>query len=142
MANPNGQVGLAHARWSDEHQVVPVVDKAEVQQGTDLALGDGGLVPVVEGLQMFLRGELRLLEVAVHAAAGAGVKLMLDQRLGKVQVGQLIGLCPGQQSGQLTSGRAEAQATELRDGAVEQAHGVTPWPVDWPTWRKRSGRRD
>ena len=72
-------MGLAHARWSDEHQVVPVVDKAEVQQGTDLPLGNGGLVPVIEGLQMFLRGELRLLEVAAHAAAGAGVQLMLDQ---------------------------------------------------------------
>ncbi|MNR15663.1 hypothetical protein D3C85_1322150 [compost metagenome] len=79
MANPNGQVGLAHTRWSDEHQVVAVVDKAEVQQGADLALGDGGLVPVIEGLQMLLRGELRLLEVAAYAATGAGVKLMLDQ---------------------------------------------------------------
>ena len=57
------------ARWvlptpgGTEHQVVAVIDKAEVQQGTDLSLGDRVLMPVIKGLQVLLRGELRLSEV-------------------------------------------------------------------------------
>lgn len=49
VANPNGQDGLAHTRWSDENQAVAVVDKAEVQQGAYLTLGDARLVSVILG---------------------------------------------------------------------------------------------
>ena len=44
VANADGQVGLAYTGRADEHQVVPLVDELEVQQGIDLTFGDGGLV--------------------------------------------------------------------------------------------------
>src|SRR5690606_26598024 len=51
LSNANGQVGFAHAGWSDKNQVLALIDKTEVQQGIHLPLGDGGLVAVVKAFQ-------------------------------------------------------------------------------------------
>ena len=67
-------MGLAYTRWTDEHQVVPLVEELEVQQGIDLAFGNGGLVPVVETLQAFFGRERGHLPVPADALV-----LALDQ---------------------------------------------------------------
>lgn len=53
-----GPLGLADAGWADDHQVGALIDEAEVQQGVDLALGDGGLMAAVESLQALGHGEV------------------------------------------------------------------------------------
>lgn len=60
VTDPNGQVGVAHARRSDKDKIVAIVDKPEVQQGVRSPLANRGLVAIVEGLQVLLRWEAGL----------------------------------------------------------------------------------
>lgn len=50
VGNADGQVG-AYPGCANEHQVLALIDKIEIQQGVDLPLGDGGFVAVVECFQ-------------------------------------------------------------------------------------------
>src|SRR3546814_19954676 len=43
LAKPNGQVGFAHAGWTNEDHILTMVDEPEVQQRIDLSFGDGRL---------------------------------------------------------------------------------------------------
>src|SRR3546814_7143992 len=60
LAKPNGQVGFAHAGWTNEDHILTMVDEPEVQQRIDLSFGDGRLVPVVEVFQVLLQRQARL----------------------------------------------------------------------------------
>src|SRR5699024_2908171 len=64
LANTDGQMRFAYARWPDEYQVFPVVQEGEVEQGIDLTFGDRGLVPVVEALQTLVGREASLFAIA------------------------------------------------------------------------------
>src|SRR3546814_19828276 len=69
LANPNGQVGFAHAGWTNEDHILTMVDEPEVQQRIDLSFGDGRLVPVVELFQVLLQRQARLSGAGVDTVA-------------------------------------------------------------------------
>src|SRR3546814_19688888 len=86
LAKPNGQVGFAHAGWTNEDHILTMVDEPEVQQRIDLSFGDGRLVPVVEVFQVLLQRQARLSAVAFDTAARALGNLVFRQHLSEVQM--------------------------------------------------------
>src|SRR5690606_11453166 len=137
VADPDGQVGLAHAGRADEDQVVAVVDKAKVEQRVDLSLGDRGLVAVVKALQALLGREGGLAPVQRYSLVRALLQLVLGQQLSKAQVGELVGLRLGEQVGQLSGGGGQPQAAVLGGGLLKQVHGSAPG--HWSGQRRRTG---
>ena len=99
VANADGQVGLAYTGRADEHQVVPLVDELEVQQGSDLTFGDGGLVPVGEALQALLSRERGHLPVPADALVLALDQFVFGKPVREAQIGHLVGFSLGQQVG-------------------------------------------
>lgn len=91
QANPDGKVRLVDARRTDEDDIVPVVDKAEVEQTVDLPFADGGLEPVIELLQAFVSRKAGPSPVLLDTLAVALLLFMLDQAFGKMQIGAFIG---------------------------------------------------
>jgi len=91
QANPDGKVRLVDARRTDEDDIVPVVDKAEVEQTVDLPFADGGLEPVIEHLQAFVQRKSGPSPVLLDTLAVALLLFMLDQAFGKMQIGAFIG---------------------------------------------------
>ena len=143
LADADGQVGLAHPRRADEHQVGALVDELEVQQLVDLALGDGGLVAVVELRQALVHREARLAPVHLDPPLVAPLLFMGHQGLGEGQVGDLIGLGLAQQVGQPLGDVVAADAAVLMGNLLNGGHdpppGQRPSPCHSPPANGGSG---
>ncbi len=140
LANADGQVGLAHPGRADEHQVGAFVDEAKVQQLADLALGDGGLVPVVELYQALVHREGGLAPVHVDPPPVAPLQFFGHQRLGEGQVGDLVGLGLAQQVGQALGDVVAADAAILTGDLLNGGHGAPPVPMGAPRHSRSAGR--
>src|SRR3546814_15878001 len=112
LANPNGQVGFAHAGWTNEDHILTMVDEPEVQQRIDLSFGDGRLVPVVDVFQVLLQRQARLSTVAFDTAARALGNLVFRQHLSEVQMRAVVRVGPCHQLAPSSIHAAQATAPD------------------------------
>lgn len=92
QADANGQVCLADPGWPDEDDVVPIVDKAEIEQTVDYPFTDGGLKAIIELFQAFEQRKAIAFAVLLDALGVALALFMFNQAFGKLQGGTFMGL--------------------------------------------------
>jgi len=85
-------VCLADPGWPDEDYVVPIVDKAEIEQTVDFPFTDGGLKAIIELFQAFEQRKAGAFAVLLDALGVAASLFMFNQAFGKLQVGTFMGL--------------------------------------------------
>src|SRR2546426_181070 len=86
----DGQVGLPDAGWTEEDDILAVLDEVTAAQGLDLLLVERGLVAEVEGLQALHEGEARQVRPHRDVLGRLRGHFFSEERVEEVGVGGLL----------------------------------------------------